>query len=507
MRILTATLFLLVFLYLAFPNAVIDTRSHNPEDAATYLLAADSLARGRGFGVEYADGFSPITNQGPLFPLLLTPVVRLFGFHFLAIKLWLLFLAFLVFAVSYFFFRQNLPSKGEALFALAFLVSSPVIFGLSHEVLSEIPFIAFLLLSTWMWGAVLRGKGGFLLRGTAIVLATSAFYARPIGLSILLGGWIFWLHPSCRNREVFKRLLFLTVCTGVLLFPWFYRSITLRTGGWLGESPFYFFFWKEPDVVMRTPITLADLVLRIRHNLTWGILPNMAVLLFPPLYVIYESLFCLVLSLPVAGWLFWRWWTTFRQSPRLIEGIIFIWVGTLLLFTHGFALRYIAPLFPFMILYAVDFARNHFSGKVRIALASFFLISSVSSSLIYAVDHQRNPYGTPIQKEYVAAGKWARKQIGRRATYFAPMPSRWQVLSRGKAYRAEPANVALVLRGEGPEYLLTFRDSDNIGRYDLKSVEFYNIRETLDVCGYVQDHPEAFTELYHNQLFTLYQRK
>ena len=498
----------LASLYLLFPDAVMNTRSHNLDDASNYLLSARSLARGKGFGPEYVDGFIPMLNQTPLFSYLLVPVVSLFGFNFLALKLWMVFLAFLTSGACTLFFRKYLPSRVEALFALALFISSPVIFSLSHDLLSEIPFIGFFLLAVCAWEDVLKGKGGVFLAGSAAFLAALAFYTRLVGIAIPLGAWFLWLHPSVRRKKSFGRLFFLSLCMAVLIFPSFYRSATVKgEGGWLGHPAWFYFIYPNPEAAAQGAPGLVDLFVRIKNNLTWGMLQNIALLLFAPFYFIREGAVSLVLSLPFVAFTLWRWAAASRRAPRLVEGIFLAWVLTLLLFTHGHALRYITPVLPFLILYLLDFAEKHVPKRWIAPLAALFLGVSVLSTVVYAVDHRRDPYGTLVQREYVEAGMWARQHLPKDATYFAAMPHRWQVVTEGRAYQMKPETVALVLQGRGPGYLLTFRDPDEVSTYDLESVRFHHPSETLQVSRYVQAHPEGFSEVYRNQLFSLYKKK
>ncbi len=484
-----------------------DIRSHNPDDAATYLLAAKSFLSGKGFGVDYADQFVPNIAQGPLFPLLLTPVVSLFGFHFLSLKLYVIFLSLGACLAAYFFFRTYLNSREEALLALLLFAGSPIIYSLSHEILSETLFIAFLLLTVWTWDQVLWGKGSKHLTWVAPFFAAAAFYTRPMGLAVLFGGWALLLHPSYRNKKVFKRLILLTLFMMIVIGPWFYRAYTVESIGWLGQDPFHFFRYRKPDLTLGAPLGIADLFIRFRQNLTWGIIPNIGSLLFAPFYLIVESRACLIGSLPLAGWVLWRWASAFYRNPTFMEGVLLIWAGVLLLFTQGYALRYLVPVFPFLILYMIRFGREYFSRNLRRILATFLVMASIGTMFLHARDLQANPYGTPVQKAYVAAGEWAKAHLGKEATYFAAMPHRWQVLSQGRAYALTAENLAWILQGKGPEYLLTFRDPDSIFNYDLKSVEFYHPSDTAKVSKYVQSHPRRFRGVYQNSLFAIYQRK
>lgn len=58
-----------------------------------YLLTAQALWRGEGYGMSLAEGFVPVKLQPPGFSALLVPVVGLFGMNFFALKLFMVGLA------------------------------------------------------------------------------------------------------------------------------------------------------------------------------------------------------------------------------------------------------------------------------------------------------------------------------------------------------------------------------------------------------------------------------
>lgn len=121
-----------------------DLSAYTP-DSCRYLIWGNSLAHGAG----YVDGTQPVPDRfvvhAPLYALLIVPAELFFPMSLMAVKVWTLLWGVLSLILLY---RWILPTFGRAAAACCALVFAlnPAMLFFSTEVLSEAPFIAFVLL-------------------------------------------------------------------------------------------------------------------------------------------------------------------------------------------------------------------------------------------------------------------------------------------------------------------------------------------------------------------------
>lgn len=162
-------------------------------DSARYLIWGNSIARGAG----YVDDTQPeelrYVVHAPLYPALIAPVEFLFPLQSVAVKaytlLWGLFALLLLYLWLY-----HLFGRGAAITGAAMLAFNPGYLVYSTEVLSEVPFIAFLLLVLFIM-ARSADRGGLSRPEWWTLLASSSLIGllREVGVvvtaCVALGLW------------------------------------------------------------------------------------------------------------------------------------------------------------------------------------------------------------------------------------------------------------------------------------------------------------------------------
>ena len=155
-------------------------------DNAIYIILGKALATGQGY-MNVQGSVPRIESQyPPLFPLLLAPLVRLWGTDgVVQMQALVACFALASFAVSFFLFRRWLGSAVLAFAIVLASASSDLVWEFSHKVLTEIPYLFFTLLACW-WASDYAAQSRWLTRaGTlAVLAAVAAFMTRTIGLSI-----------------------------------------------------------------------------------------------------------------------------------------------------------------------------------------------------------------------------------------------------------------------------------------------------------------------------------
>lgn len=215
----------LVLLHLFLCIALFDPKIHFGGDSATYMMLAESITE---FSYSLSlDPGPPVshTKYPAGYPLLLAPLVFLFGRNVVVLKL----LSMIFTAGSVLVFCAYARKKREPLpwflLALAFAVL-PGVIDYSRWMLSEAPFLFFTLLALWMLREDLDRGGGALGRAFWLGLAASvmSFHVRTIGALLLVAGSVSYLI-----RGEWRRFLAHGSIGAALTIPWLVRT-RLATG-------------------------------------------------------------------------------------------------------------------------------------------------------------------------------------------------------------------------------------------------------------------------------------
>jgi 4-amino-4-deoxy-L-arabinose transferase-like glycosyltransferase len=214
--VIGACLFLTVLLCLAR----FEPKLHTGGDSAHYVLLAESLLRsGDGYADTMAPGDPvPHTKYPPGYPLMLAPLIALFGRNIPLLKL----LSVVLTACSVFVFtrfsKRRVDRRLWLVLCLAFALN-PVVVDYSRWILSEAAFLfvtllAFLFLEKSQDEEPLGRSFWF---GLAAIVA--AYYIRSIGVVFLVAGTLFYLI-----RRRWREFLWYNVVGAGLSLPWFIRN-------------------------------------------------------------------------------------------------------------------------------------------------------------------------------------------------------------------------------------------------------------------------------------------
>ena len=418
-------------MYLFFLNPHVDVKPFNADDSVAYLNRAKSLWEGHGYGESFVDAFFPVTLQPPAFSLLLAPLVGIFGMNFIVLKLFMLLLTILMAISSFIYFRHFLHSQTEVNSAMLLLMASPVIFGLSHQVLAEIPLFLFCMLGLVTLDRYLQTSVRIfspVLFFSALLIATAYFF-KATALGVLAGGWMLILHPKFQTLGTFKKLLLCSVLVFIPILFW---------QAWCSTIP-KTNFWTQPawaDILMVNPYqagspraSLADLAVRMRHNLAWGLSANIAMGLMAPFYFAQGGVLSFVLSLPIVLWLLGSWVKSLVQKPSVLEGFTLFSIFILMIKFEGMAVRYAALLYPVLLVYVFRGFNANMNAKLQTLVPQVLSVVAIVTTLVVAVDHWNNPYGGKIVRDYISVAQKAKAIFPPHSRCYAPMGSHWQVLT------------------------------------------------------------------------------
>jgi len=449
----------LAFLYLFFLNPHMDLREFNSHDPVSYLRRAEAIWNGIGHGEVFENGFFKTTIQMPGFPLILAPLVGILGFNFIALKLFMVFGAGLLCFGSLKYFRYFLE-KENAIFAMFFLMTSPVVFGLSHTILADMPVLIPIVLGLVFLNKYVDKNRSLFSRSlwASALCIICGYFLKPTAIGILAGGWFLFLHPKYRTRLVFMKLL---LCTAIVGIPvWIWKE-------WCQTVPSYW-YWSKPasDFFMRVGgnvdgefATFSDFLVRIRHNIVWGISANISTAILPLLYFFRSHVYAFLISIPINLLIMVMWGRFCVKKPTVLEGFLLFQIALLVIKPQGMAIRYSVVFYPILIVYLFSLISSFKKPiALRAAIISLLILSS-ASSVVAGVIQLRNPYGVNIIHDYIAIAEKARELMPTSTTCRAPMLSHWQILTGHSCYIRLDAVPDTHNWGDGPDYYVILSES------------------------------------------------
>ena len=213
-----------MLLNLVFCLLLFDPKLHTGGDSSSYVSLAESVLRlGDGYSDSMAPGAPvPHTVYPPGYPVLMVPLLAIFGRNFVVLKL--LSVAFTVASVLVFcvLSKERVSPLLWLAMCLAFAVS-PIVVDYSHWILSEAPFLFFTLLALLFLQkeSAEEGIGKYFWLSLFAIVAT--YYVRSIGIAFIGAGTLFYLI-----KRRWRKFLYYNVVGAALSLPWLIRNQLLE---------------------------------------------------------------------------------------------------------------------------------------------------------------------------------------------------------------------------------------------------------------------------------------
>ncbi len=212
------------------------------DDFAQYVLCAKNIADHR----TYTDGImldNP-TIYPPGFPLLLAPLIKIFGIDFKILKSLNIIFWFLSALIFYALARKRLP-EDIAVLSYVLLLSSSFFFTYKQNILSDIPFVFFCLLSLWLWERSPVNQASPSPPRTALpfaiflIVMSFTLLIRSAGLALFVAGILYFLIGERNYRKAALCVLALFI------------TMILQTA-WIGTNPGFLttFVNNSPETVI-----------------------------------------------------------------------------------------------------------------------------------------------------------------------------------------------------------------------------------------------------------------
>lgn len=442
-------------------------------DNAGYLILGESLRGGEGYRDLYLPGAPLHAKYPPVLPSMLAVLgwigsVQVFKLAMLACTSVTVWLTARV--------GKSLVGAGPALVAAGLLAINPTLLEYGHYILSEAPFVMFVMLS--MWAA---GRDDRLGTALAIGAAVAAFGTRTAGLAMLFALPIAWLF-----RRQFARAAIAGGAAITTMAAWaIYQGRAAPTqASYLQELMLV-----DPYTPEAGAVGFAGLIARAAGNL-WAyastVIPQALLGTSGPPSGVVTALGILVALLALLGWA--------RRAKRglgapelfilLYGGLIAIWPAV---WTDR---RFLLPAVPLLLLYAVSCLTNlpeGMPGAVRRfalpVLAGLVAIPGVVWTLERAPGRMEcvasyragSPCDAPALASLYEAGEWARENTEPEAIIVNRKPRLFWWYSRRQGdlypYSADPETVMRAIDAMGATYVLVDQVSGTTGRYLVPAIQ------------------------------------
>lgn len=255
----TQILILILLLNLLFNLMLFDPKLFTGGDNAVYISLAESIVSGNGYR-DIFDPSNPPHTQYPFgFPLLIAPILYLWGHNYIVMKLVIVLLCS---AMLYFLWKtlQHISSPTITFFVVLLVAFNPDILHYSHWILTEIPYLFFTILGIFLFEkSLLYNSRNIIYLLLSSLVITYSYFIRPTGLALIIAGFIILLLKK-KFRYSFYYLVIITIC----LLPWFMRN--LKYGTALGESQNILMMRNVYDPESGV-LTLAEFIKRIFTNI------------------------------------------------------------------------------------------------------------------------------------------------------------------------------------------------------------------------------------------------
>jgi 4-amino-4-deoxy-L-arabinose transferase-like glycosyltransferase len=314
-------------------------------DNAHYIIVAKSLATGHGLRDIHTPGSPVFSYPVPLFPLMLAPIVRVFDYDLVPLKLLVAVIGVLtVYATLRLFLR--LMDARRAVVLTALVAVSPQIVSFSHQVMTELPYLGLsivALMCVMDFAADDRWNGRKASLSALILGAT--ILMRTIGVTLILAAAAYVVLDGAGplRRRTAKAALMCGLCAAVWL---------AANGAMIASIP-YFAEFRNGTASAQRGASHMGMRARVAANLIAyaGAVPETVYYGYSlrdpaPKVVGAAIILAMVLGFAFAAW-----------RKRTVLEYYFLAYGAVLLVyepaNSGNLRRYLVPVIPFLLYYFV----------------------------------------------------------------------------------------------------------------------------------------------------------
>jgi len=329
--LLTVALILIAVLHFSSVNNEINGLGG---DNAYYILLAKSLASFDGYR-GFTPGNPPHTKYPPVFPLMLTPVIWLFGINFMAFHVVVVLAELSALVFLYLFFRrmagQHIAFFCCVVFALNYFVNLSLV-----RILTEFPYLMITAAALLLTEKAEEENKTSIQYIWLPMLVSLTYLTRTAGLSFFVAFLFYRLY-----RQHFKILLWNTPILFLPYLAWKFRArIYGASGGYFSEL--WLKSYNDPGL---GNVSILEFIERIQLNIQ-KIAYGISDFVFPGMQYHSMALVILVCALVLTGFI----WRSIKRQCSLMEFYIAVYLCMLAAWPI-YEPRKLMPIVPFIYFY------------------------------------------------------------------------------------------------------------------------------------------------------------
>ena len=488
-------------------------------DSAIYISLGKSIAAGNGY--RYMG--LPHAKYPFIFPLMLAPIIGLFGLNFFLMRLLIIVLTIGSLCLTYTLFKKC-TDKGMAFSIVLLTGFSSTLFALSTWILSEVPYMFFSLCTLYCMMGYSEEKKYLTRRGffSSIFLLTTIF-TRMIGITLLIAflcHFLLLFSPSHKRlgflSNVVKKVILVGLIAIIPLCLWFYRSHLNNKR--IPFQPEYRgvlsyqkeFFLKVPDNIHSESISFGDFIRRIQGNFriyAWSV-SNVIFTDFTNNNVFSTKLrlFAVLLFFSGLCWCFLKRRTFFEYY------LSFYLIACILWWFNQHPQRFIAPVIPFIFYYfltglkigiellfkvAVKVEKNKAKigkGFIFGLVVLFLILMNFSFKPSVIKGERRKQFHPPaLISEFFGAIEWIKENTSQDSTIMSNRAP-WVFMFTNRRVLTWPLFEPL-------SYVINSIFKNRVDYIVVSNIryEIYNL-----LHNFVESHPKQFLRVFRNNKTSIY---
>jgi len=343
------------------------------DDFSLYILHARNIAEGVSYqqtGYIYNPALALIgpRTYPPVFPLLLSPIYKIWGLNLTAMKIEVVAIFLLSLAVIYLAFRKYLPWP-YLVALLAIIGFNPYIWQFKDNIVSDLPFLSLIYFGIFLINRVYETDSTDRPRSYDALLVSMAIYlaygARSIGLALLL---CLLAYDLLKNRKPTAFAIKVVIITGTFFAI---QSVFLHS---------------DRAYADQLGIDLSGVISR-----AWGYTSELSFLLAGASHKVFR----IPMVVAISGLAIIGYFTKVSRQITLFELFPVVYLIPLLIWGAPMDVRFLLPVFPLYFFYAFLGLQTVSRNKKRESLA--FLTMLVVILVAYSAQYARLDYG-PIRE-------------------------------------------------------------------------------------------------------------
>lgn len=327
-------------------------------DNAHYTLLAKAIVSGKGYKDFFLPGAPYHTQYPPMFPLMLSGIIAIFGMNVYAMKMLVSLGAAASMVFAFFLLRRR--SFAWPLAGIFWLAGSYTFFTQSDRLLTETVFMAFSFGSLWALDKWMQNRKNWSILAVAVLCCWAAQMTRTIGIALVFAaGLSLLIQKPISKKSVAASIIFTAIC----LMPfalWALRnqSVSNTPTNYLSQL-----IAQAPGEPAKGAVGIAAIASRIQTNVKFYFYEISEILgadwvNFPAKAVAFSSAAILIFF-------------SIGFALRLKKGIgsteiyFILYLGIVLLWPF-FEDRFILPVYPLLIAYILEgahFIYNNFTKE------------------------------------------------------------------------------------------------------------------------------------------------